>query len=85
MIVIAKNYQKKKKKQTDRTLGQMVKAKLYRQNYIKTHTHTHSQKEIKEIYIYIVALKVHCLNFGMIHCLFRYSRDAGKIKLIVEI
>ena len=29
--------------------------------------------------------KVHRLNFGMIHCLFRYRRDAGCIKLIVEI
>ena len=43
-----------KKKWTDRTLGQMVKAKLYRQNHTKKHTHTHSQKEEKEkIYIYI--------------------------------
>ena len=32
-----------------------------------------------------VAPKVHCLNSGMIHCLFRYSTDAGYIKLIVEI
>ena len=24
-----------------------------------------------------VAPKVHCLNFGMIRCLFRYSTDAG--------
>ena len=32
-----------------------------------------------------VAPKVHHLNFGMIHCLFRYSTDAGYIKLIVEI
>ena len=32
-----------------------------------------------------VVPKVHCLNFGMIRCLFRYSRDAGYIKLIVEI
>ena len=32
-----------------------------------------------------VAPKVHRLNFGMIRCLFRYSRDAGYIKLIVEI
>ena len=29
--------------------------------------------------------KVHHLNFGMIRCLFRYSTDAGYIKLIVEI
>ena len=63
----------------------MVKAKLYRQNHTKKHTHTHSQKEKKEKYIYIVAPKVHGLNFGMIHCLLRYSTDAGYIKLIVEI
>ena len=63
----------------------MVKAKLYRQNHTKKHTHTHSQKEKKEKYIYLVAPKVHRLNFGMIHCLFRYPTDAGYIKLIVEI
>ena len=32
-----------------------------------------------------VAPKVHRLDFGMIHCLFMYSTDAGYIKLIVEI
>ena len=63
----------------------MVKAKLYRQNHTKKHKNTHSQKEKKEkIYIY------HCSQsppplFGMICCLFRYSTDAGYIKLIVEI
>ena len=31
----------------DRTLGQMVKAKLYRQNLTQKHTHTHSLKEEK--------------------------------------
>ena len=67
----------KQTKQTDRTLGQMVKAKLYRQNHTQKHTHTHSQKEKKgKIYIY------HCSQspppqFGMIRCLFRYSTDAG--------
>ena len=64
----------------------MVKAKLYRENHTQNHTHTHSQKEKKEkkIYnIYIVAPKVHHLNFGMICCLFRYSTDAGYVKLIV--
>ena len=50
MITSAKIYTKKK---DIRTLGQMVKAKLYRQNHTKTHTHTHSQKEKKEKYIYI--------------------------------
>ena len=55
MITGAKNYTKKKKtkNQTDRTLRQMVKAKLYRQKHPKKHTHTHSQKEKKEKYIYM--------------------------------
>ena len=79
----------KQKKWTGRTLGQMVKAKVYRQNYTKKHTHTHlekeEKKEKKKKYIYIVAPKVHHLNFGMIHCLFRYSTDAGYIRLTVEI
>ena len=50
MITSVKNYTKTKqtkKKQTDKTLGQMVKAKLYRQNHTKKHTHTHSQKQKK--------------------------------------
>ena len=32
-----------------------------------------------------VASRVHFLNFGMIHCVFRYSSDAVYIKLIVDI
>ena len=32
-----------------------------------------------------VGPKVHHRNFGVIRCLFRYSRDAGYITLIVEI
>ena len=86
MITSAKNYTKKKKKKqrTDRTLGQMVKAKLYRQNHTKKHTDTHSEKEKRKKKIYHCS-QVHCLNFGMIRCLFRYSTDAGYIKLIVEI
>ena len=45
--------------------------------------HTEKQKKGK-IYIY------HCSQspppqFGMIRCLFRYSTDAGYIKLIVEV
>ena len=49
----------KKKKQSDRTLGQMVKAKLYRQYHTKKHIATHSQKEKKEknIYVYIYKKK----------------------------
>ena len=53
MITSTKNYTKKKKNRTDRTLGQMAKAKLYRQNHTKKHTHRHSQKEKKKKYIYI--------------------------------
>ena len=89
MITRAKNCTKTNKqtnkKSTDRTLGQLVKAKLYRQNYTKKHTHIHSQKEKKEKYIYIVTPKVHRFNFGMSRCLFRYSTVAGYMKLIVEI
>ena len=56
MITSAKNYTKKTKTKMDRqNPGQMVKAKLYRQNHTKKHSHTHSQKEKKEknIYLYI--------------------------------
>ena len=61
MITSAKNYLKKKYKRTDRTLGQMVKAKLYRQNHTKKHTYTHSQKEKKEkIYISFGKSEVFC-------------------------
>ena len=43
-----KNFKVKRKEEwTDRILGQMVKAKLYRQNLTQKHTHTHSQKEEK--------------------------------------
>ena len=38
------------------TVGQMVKAKLYRQNHTKKHTYTHSKKRIRKntyIYLYI--------------------------------
>ena len=48
----------------DRTLGQMVKAKVYRQNLTQKHTHTHSQKEEKWKKIIYLAPKVHLLNLG---------------------
>ena len=50
MITSAKNYIKKN--QTDRSLGQMVKANLYRQNHTKKHTHTHSKKRKRKKYIF---------------------------------
>ena len=88
MITSMKNYTKKReKKWTDRTLGKMVKAKLYRQSHTQKHTHTHSQKEKKEkknIYIYLCSQSPPP-QFGMICCLFRFSRVAAYIKLIVEI
>ena len=57
MITSVRNYTEKKK--TDKTLGQMVKAKLYRPNHTKKHIHTHSQKEKNEKYIYVVVPKVY--------------------------
>ena len=62
MITSAKKYTKKK--WTDRTLGQMVKAKLYRQNHTQNHTHTQSQREKGKKYIYIIAPKARLLNLG---------------------
>ena len=62
MITSAKNYikqnkTKQKQKRTDRTKnGQMLKAKLYRQNHTQKNTHTHSQKEKKGKNIYIMLL-----------------------------
>ena len=54
MIRSAKNYTKnktkKKQKRTVRTLGQIVKATLYRQNHAKKHTHnTHKKRKRKKI------------------------------------
>ena len=62
MITSAKKYTKKnnnkKRKRTDRTLGQMVKAKLYRQNHTKAHTHAHPQKiKRKKIFVSIYQKK----------------------------
>ena len=59
MITSAKNYTKGKKKGTDRTLGQMVKAKLYRQNHTKKHIHTYTltKREKGKKYIYLFIFK----------------------------
>ena len=52
-ITSTKNYTKKQK--GARTLGQMVKARLYRQNHTKKHTHTLTKREKeKSVYIYIL-------------------------------
>ena len=74
----------KNQKWTDRTLGQMVKAKLYRQNHTQKHAHTLTKRK-KGKNIYISLLPKSTSSIWMISCLFRYSTDAGYIKLIVEI
>ena len=58
MITSTKNYTEKnpekQKKWTDRTLGQMVKAKVCRENHIKSiHIHTDKRRKRKNMYIYI--------------------------------
>ena len=89
MTANAKNYTKKNnnnnKNWTDRTLGQIVKAKLYRENHTQKHTHTQSQKEKKGKKNIYLCSQSPPPQFGMIRCLFRYSTDAGYIKLTVEI
>ena len=82
---IIKNNNNNNNKMDRQNPGQMVKTKQYRQNHTKKHTQTHSQKEKKEKNMYIINCKIHHLNLGMITCLFRYSTDAGHIKLIAEI
>ena len=70
-------------RQNRRTNGKSkaIQIKSHKEAYLYTLT----KREKGKKYIYIIAPKVHCLNFGMILCLFRYSRDAGYIKVIVEI
>ena len=89
MIKSAKNYTKKKqktKKNTDRqnprTNGKSkaIQTKSHLEAF--TYILTKREKGGKKIY--------HCSQspppqYGMICCLFRYSRDSGYIKLIVEI
>ena len=65
MITSTKNYTKRKKKQTVRTLGQIAKAKQYRQkSHKEAYTYTLTKREKGKIYIYIIAPKVHRLNLG---------------------
>ena len=53
MITSTKNYSKSKKKRTDRTVGQMVKANLYRQkSHKEEYTYTLTKREKGKIYIY---------------------------------
>ncbi len=80
---IQKNNQTKK--WIERTLGQMVKGKQYRQNHTQKHKHTYSQKEEKGKQHIYPCSQSPPPQFGMVRCLFKYSTDAGYIKLIVEI
>ena len=43
--ILKKKTNKTERKRTDRTLGQMVKAKLYRQNHTQTYTYTCTKRE----------------------------------------
>ena len=85
MITSAKNYIKKERKKKDRqnprTNGKSKAIQTISHTEAYTHTLTKREKGKK---------KYHCPQspppqFGMIRCLFRYSTDAGYIKLIVEI
>ena len=69
----------------DRTLGQMVKAKLYRQNHTQKHTHTHSQKEEKGKNIYISLLPKSTPSIWDDSLSFQVFHRCRHIKLIVEI
>ena len=82
MITNTENYIKKKKRQNPRTncKSKAIQIKSHKETYSYTLT-----KRVKGKNIYVSAPNVDCLNFGMIRCLFRYSTDAGYIKLIVEI
>ena len=55
--ILKKKKQKKKENWTDRTLGQMVKANVYRQNHTKKNTQTYTltkrEKGKKKKYIYM--------------------------------
>ena len=88
MITSTKNYTKKQtnKQKTDtqypRTNGKFkaIQTKSHTEAY--TYTLTKSEKGGKKRISFSQSPPP---QFGMIHCLFRYSTDAGYIKLIVEI
>ena len=84
MITSAENYTKKT--WTERTLGQMVKVKLYRQNHTQKHTHTHSQKEKKgKIYIYISLLPKYTSSIWDDSLSIQVFHRCRYIKLIVQL
>ena len=85
MITSAKNYTKKKK-QMDRQNPRTNRKSKSKAIQTKSHTeaHTYTLTKEKKIYIYCCSQSPPP-QFGMIPCLFKYSRDAGYIKLMVEI
>ena len=76
---------KQTKERTDRTLGQMVKAKLYRQNHPQKHTHTHSQKEKKGKKKNILLLPKFTFSIQDDSLSIQVFHRCRYIKLIVEI
>ena len=88
MITSAKNYTKKtnKEKKMDR-LNPRTNGKskaIQTKSHTEAYTYTLTQRENGKKYVYCCSQSP-LPQFGMICCLFRYSRDAGYIKLIVEI
>ena len=86
MITSDENYTKKKEKtdrQNPRTNGKSkaIQTKSHTEAYAYTFT---KREKGKKIYIYHYSQSPPP-QFGMIHCLFRYSTEAGYIKLTVEI
>ena len=79
MITIIKKYTKTKNKkqktdsQNPRTNGK--NKAIDKITHRNIHIHTHKKRKRK--YIYILLLPNPLSQFGMIRCLFRYSRDAG--------
>ena len=75
----------KKKTQMDgqnpRTNGE---SKAIQANHTEAYTYTLTKREKGEKIIYLCSQSPPP-QFGMIHCLFRYSTDAGYINLIVEL
>ena len=69
-------------RQNPRTNGKSkaIQTKSHREAY----TYTVTKREKGKIYIYRCSQSPPP-QFGMIHCLFRYSTDAGYIRLIVEL
>ena len=85
MITSTKNYTKKQTdRQNPRTNGKS-KA-IQTKSHTGAYTYTLTKREKGNIYIYIYRCSQSPPpQFGMIHCLFRSSTDAGYIKVSLEI